>query len=189
MPQEQAPQPLNQPRRLDRSQDENWIRAFLQRAAFGTLATAHRQQPFINTNLFIYNEEEHSIYMHTATEGRTRENVEHNSCVCFSVSEMGRLLPADTALQFSVEYAGVVVFGKATIIEDRKDARKALQMLLDKYAPHLQSGRDYRPITSDELDRTCVYRIKIESWSGKSKEVKPDFEGAYTYPIPEKKRS
>ena len=94
---------------------------------------------------------------------------------------MGRLLPADVALEFSVEFAGVTVFGTATIIKEADEARHALQQLLDKYAPHLRPERDYHPTTDEELARTAVYRIDIEAWSGKKKEVAPDFPGAYRY--------
>jgi nitroimidazol reductase NimA-like FMN-containing flavoprotein (pyridoxamine 5'-phosphate oxidase superfamily) len=94
---------------------------------------------------------------------------------------MGRLLPASEALEFSVEYASVVVFGRAGIVEDFEEARIALQLLLDKYAPHLKPGQDYRPPIDEEIKRTSVFRIRIDSWSGKKKEVAPDFPGAYHY--------
>ncbi|NDJ85754.1 MAG: pyridoxamine 5'-phosphate oxidase family protein, partial [Chloroflexi bacterium] len=162
-------------------EDENWIKAFLKRAAFGVLATSYNDQPFTNTNLFVYDEAQGCIYLHTALTGRTRTNVEHNPNVCFTVSEMGRLLPADVALEFSVEYAGVVVFGRANLLEEETAKTHALQMLLDKYAPHLQRGHDYRAITAAELARTAVYQIDIEEWSGKLKQVDPDFPGAYSY--------
>jgi len=181
MAKDYAALPVSQVRRSDRAvEDEAWIRAFLHRAPAGALATVHEGQPFINANLFVYDEAAHAIYLHTAQVGRTRANVEGDGRVCFSVSEMGRLLPADEALEFSVEYGGVVVFGCAEIIEG-EPARRALQLLLDKYAPHLRPGRDYRPITDDELKRTAVYCIHIESWSGKRKQVAPDFPGAYYY--------
>jgi hypothetical protein len=54
-------------------------------------------------------------------------------------------------------------------------------MLLRKYAPHLQPGQDYRPVVPEELTRTGVYRIAIDEWSGKKKEVAADFPGAYNY--------
>ena len=162
-------------------EDEGWIRAFLHRAPVGALATIHDGQPFINANLFVYDEAAHAIYIHTAQVGRTRANVEQEERVCFSINEMGRLLPADEALEFSVEYAGVVVFGRAQIIEDTTQARHALQLLLDKYAPHLKPGRDYRPTTDDELAQTTVYHIHIDHWSGKRKQAAPDFPGAFHY--------
>lgn len=182
MPKDYTTLPPNHVRRRDRAvEDEAWIRAMLHRVAMGTLATVHEGQPFINSNLFAYDEQAHCIYMHTARVGRTRANVAQEQAVCFSISEMGRLLPADKALEFSVEYAGVTVFGRASIIEDKDAAKHALQCLLDKYAPHLKPGRDYRPTTEDELARTAVYRIAIDSWSGKKKEVAADFPGAFYY--------
>ena len=37
-------------------------------------------------------------------------------------------------------------------------------------------------MTDDELMRTAVYRIDIEAWSGKQKEVAEDFPGAFDFP-------
>ena len=119
--------------------------------------------------------------MHTAQVGRTRANVDENAKVCFHTFSMGRLLPADEALEFSVEYAGVTVFGDVVYVEDDAEKESGLQLLLDKYAPHLLPERDYRPITPEELKRTAVYKIKINEWIGKKKEVEDDFPGAFIY--------
>jgi uncharacterized protein len=182
MAQDHLQSPLTQVRRADRAvTDEAWIRALLERAPVGYLATVHDGQPFINSNLFVYDAARHAIYLHTARNGRTPANVAAHGRVCFSVSEMGRLLPAAEALQFSVEYAGATVFGTAAIVADPAEAAYGLQLLLDKYAPHLRPGRDYRPITADELKRTAVYRIAIDAWSGKRKVAPPDFPGAFAY--------
>jgi nitroimidazol reductase NimA-like FMN-containing flavoprotein (pyridoxamine 5'-phosphate oxidase superfamily) len=170
------------PRRRDRAvRDEAWIRAMLREAPTGVLATAHDGQPFVNANLFVYDEAEHVIWMHTAATGRTRSNIDANARVCFTVFAMGRLLPADTALEFSVEYDGVVVFGRGRAVSDPDAARRGLQLLLDKYFPDLRPDRDYRAITDEELRRTAVYRIEIEAWSGKRKVAADDFEGARSW--------
>jgi len=178
-------QDLTATRRPDRAvSDEAWIRTLLKRAPVGTLATVLDGQPFLNMNLFVYDEASHSIYLHTARQGHTRSNLEQDGRVCFSVAEMGRLLTADTALEFSVEYASVVVFGRGVVVESQDEARRGLQLLLDKYAPHLRPRRDYRPITDDELARTSVYRIQIDQWSGKQKKERDDFPGAFLYAPP-----
>jgi nitroimidazol reductase NimA-like FMN-containing flavoprotein (pyridoxamine 5'-phosphate oxidase superfamily) len=169
-------------RRQDRAvEDEAWIAAFLDEAPYGALATVDAGQPFINSNLFVYDSARHCIYLHTARLGRTHTNIEANGVpVCFSVSTMGRLLPADEALEFSVEYEGVTVFGAATVVSDPDEQRHGLQLLLDKYFPHLRPERDYRPIVDDELKRTSVYRVDIREWSGKRKQVEADFPGAFS---------
>lgn len=182
MPRDYAALPRTQIRRSDREvTDESWIKDLLQRAPIGILATVSNNQPFLNSNLFVYDEDEHAIYTHTARVGRTRTNLEQEERVCFSVYEMGRLLPAERAFDFSVEYASVVVFGTATCISDEQQAIAALHQLVQKYAPHLQLGEDYRGVVPEELSRTSVYCIAIEEWSGKKKEAPADFPGAYTY--------
>lgn len=171
-------------RRRDRGQDDAWIAAFLEASLFGHMATVADGWPFVNSNLFVYDRDAHAIYLHTFRAGRVRSNLEEDERVCFSVGEMGRLLPADEALEFSVEFASVVAFGRGRVIADPVEAENALQQLLDKYAPHLRPGRDYRAITADELKRTGVYRIDIDEWSGKQKFVEDDFPGAFTVPPP-----
>lgn len=171
-------------RRSDRAvHDETWIRDLLHRAPLGFLASVEDAQPFINSNLFVYNEEANAIYFHTARRGRTRDNIEKHDEVCFTVAEMGRLLPAKTALEFSIEYRSVVVFGQASLISDEPSAIAALQALLDKYAQHLKPGIDYRPPVKKEMERTSTFRLKIASWSGKMKKV-DQFAGAFFYQEP-----
>ncbi len=169
-------------RRRDRSKEDAWVKAALAAAPYGFLATVADGQPFINSNLYAYDEGEHCIYIHTARLGRTRSNLEGSEPVCFSIASMGRLLPAPEALEFSVEYSGVTVFGRGRVLADESEKEHGLQLILDRYAPHLKPGTDYRPITKAELKRTAVFRIDIDEWSGKQKQVEPDFPGAFELP-------
>lgn len=103
-------------RRADRAvTDKVWIRARLENAAMGFLATVSDGQPFLNSNLFVYDPAAHAIYLQ-----------------------------------------------------------------LNKYFTHLQPGQDYRPPIAEELKRTAVLRVDVESWSGKKKEV-GDFPGAFRF--------
>ncbi|NJN17431.1 MAG: pyridoxamine 5'-phosphate oxidase family protein [Oscillochloris sp.] len=182
MPHDYATRPRTEIKRRDREvADTTWIAAFLSRAPMAVLATVHAGRPFVNSNLFVYDPSRHVIYMHTARYGRTQANVDQDEQVCLSVSEMGRLLPAKKALEFSVEYSGVTIFGRARIIDDQAEAAYGLQLLLDKYFAHLRPGEHYQPISPDELERTTVYRIAIDEWSGKAKRVDADFAGAFLY--------
>ncbi len=145
------------------------IEALLRRAPVGYLATAIGDQPFLHPSLFWYDAPQRRIYFHTAREGRTHDNVVANPRVAFSVAELGRLLPAKTALNFSNEYASVCLFGQARVVESDKEKHHGLQGLLDKYFPDLRPGEDYRAITDDEMGQTAVYAVEIEGWSGKQK--------------------
>ena len=91
------------------------------------------------------------------------------------------MLPADQAVEFSVEFASVIVFGRVAIVTSEEEALHSLDILMEKYFPHLQSGKDYRPPEPKDLKITAVFRIDIESWSGKQKKVPDDFPGAFNY--------
>jgi nitroimidazol reductase NimA-like FMN-containing flavoprotein (pyridoxamine 5'-phosphate oxidase superfamily) len=173
---------INQIRYARRAQDETWVRQFLHKTPFGMLATEFEGQPFLKPSLFVYDESRNAIYIHGALEGRMRTNLEANPRVCFCVAEMGRLLPADTAMEFGVEYASAVVFGTVTVCSDEEEARYGLQLVLDRYFPHMKSGQDYREIIPEELNITAVYRINIQAMSGKETHEPAEFPGAFTYP-------
>lgn len=165
-----TPDELIAMRRTDRAiSDDAEIADLLRQADICRIATSVNDQPFISANTFWYDGEH--IFFHTANKGRTLTNVGQNPYVCLEVDWRGRWLPAKTALEFSVEFTGVVVFGRARLLEDAAEKERALQGLLDKYFPELEPGVDYRPITPQELDVTAVFAVDIEAWSGKRKVV------------------
>ena len=161
--------------------DEAWIKAFLRQALFGVFATAHEGQPFATPKLFAYDEATHAIYFHTADQGRTSDNVRADGRVCFVASQMGRLLPAEKSSNFGVEYASVVVFGQARILDGVDERRYGLQLLLDKYFPRLRPGVHYPKLEAEEMLGAAVYRLEISGWSAKRKEAPDDFPGAFTF--------
>jgi len=160
----------------------SWIQDFLILAPFGVIAFIQDNQPYLHTNLFAYDMAGQVIYMHSSRQGRMFNAVSTGVQACFTVVEMGRLLPANQAISFNVEYASVVIFGQLIDIKDRDECQYGLQLLLEKYAPHLKPGSNYRPIQTEELDKAAVYRFEIESWSGKCKQAATDFPGAFYYP-------
>jgi uncharacterized protein len=161
--------------------DQNRIKSFLNRVPVGVLATVFEEQPFLSTKLFVYDDSDHAIYLHSADEGRVFNNIQQNSNVCFTVYEMGRFLPASNARGFGIEYESVVVFGHIRVIEDQHKMIFVLQKFMEKYASHLTPGEDYPKIQTSDLHNLAVYRIEILGWSAKSDEGDVDHPGAYRY--------
>jgi nitroimidazol reductase NimA-like FMN-containing flavoprotein (pyridoxamine 5'-phosphate oxidase superfamily) len=161
----------------------------------GVLATIRDGRPHPIPILFAYDEPRDALYLHSGKGGQIRVNLEAGEerpqkagepepsgpRVALTCFEMGRLLPAREAMEFGVEYASVMVFGTARVVEDEAEAEQGLQLIMDKYAPHLRPGRDYQPIPEADVKRTSVYRLDIEAWSGKQKTAEPDFPGAYWF--------
>ncbi len=147
--------------------DEEWIRRFLREARVGRIASARDGQPFLNPRTFWFDEENHQIIFHSNLAGRIRSNIEANPKVCFEASELGKMLPSNVALEFSLQFRSVVVFGTARVITNSEEARRVLYGLIHKYFPKMTAGKEFREITDKELLRTSVYAIQIEEWSGK----------------------
>jgi hypothetical protein len=159
--------PPNAQRLPEYARDDAWIRDFLRQARVGHLGTRWGEQPFITPASFWYDEENHQILFHSNIAGRLRANVERHDRVCFEASKTGRFLPSNVALEFSVQYASVIAFGRVRVLEDPAEKRRALYGLIAKYFPGMRAGHEYRPITDQELARTSVYAMAVESWSGK----------------------
>jgi nitroimidazol reductase NimA-like FMN-containing flavoprotein (pyridoxamine 5'-phosphate oxidase superfamily) len=159
--------PTAKQRLPENARDDEWVRAFLRVAQVGRVATAWDGQPFVTPTTFWYDEANQRIIFHSNLAGRLRANLERNPKVCLEASAMGRLLPSNVALEFSLQYRSVMVFGTVRILESDEEKRAALAGLLEKYFPEMQAGREYRPSTDKELKRTSVYELKIEAWSGK----------------------
>lgn len=158
---------VNKQRLQEYAQEDQWIVDFLKTSKIGHIATHWDQQPFITPSTFWYDEEHHEIIFHSNIIGRVRTNSERHPDVCFETSKFGHFLPSNIALEFSMQYESVIVFGKIRIIEDEEEKRYGLYSLLEKYFPEMRPDEEYQSITEKELRRTSVYGIKIESWSGK----------------------
>ena len=161
---------LTKIRRQDRAiTDDAWIVDFLGKADYGVFATCKEGQPFTVARNFAYDSQKNTIYFHGARKGRTFENVGNGTQVNLNVSEMGEWIVAERAMNFGVKYKGVVVFGYLTVVDDSEEAKHGLQLIMDKHFPALHPGVDYEAVTTDDLKVTAVFRVDIESWSGKEK--------------------
>ena len=173
--------PLTQVRRRDRvlAEDE-WIDRFLETAAVGHVALCWDGQPLVHSNLFWHDGER--VYWHTAPVGKFRAVLDAGeTSACFTVTEHGRILPSDTPLDFSTEYASVVLYGRARVVADMDEKRRALEALMAKYAPQLVPGVDYTPMPDADVARTSVHCLEIETRVGKHN-VKPIDYPAFAYP-------
>jgi uncharacterized protein len=154
-------------RRPEYTRDDAWIRAFLRRAQVAHIATVWDEQPFVTPTNFYYDDEKHRLIFHSNVTGRLRANIERHGQTCAEISEMGRYLPSNVALEFSVQFRSAMVFGQARLLEDRDEQRRMLHQLIAKYFAPMEVGKDCRPVTDQELKRTSVYELRIDSWSGK----------------------
>ncbi|WP_245726745.1 pyridoxamine 5'-phosphate oxidase family protein [Natronorubrum sediminis] len=163
--------------------DEEWICDFLSGQETGVLGLIDEEAPHLVTQLFVC--EDDAIYVHGARDGRAYDIVERGDepPACFTTSEMGRFIPADEPVSFTVEYASVVACGSIDLLTTRAEKREVLESFMDKFAPQLTPGEDYDLMSNESIDRTAVYRLDVEGWSGKRGEKPADEPGAYESPL------
>jgi hypothetical protein len=103
-----------------------------------------------------------AIYFHCFPEGHKLDNIAHNEKVSFCVVGKTEVLPD----KFSIKYESSIVFGRATeLFETEKSI--ALLGFLKKYSPDfIAEGMKY---IDASFDKVRVYKISIDSISGKSR--------------------
>lgn len=161
--------------------DPEWIPEFLTEQETGVLGLVDDETPHLVTQLFVYDDDEGAIFMHGAQGGRAYGLVEDGDRprASFTTSEKGRYIPADEPVNFTVEYSSVVAYGSIEFVTDGVEKRRVLEQFMGKYAPQLAEGDDYEEMTAESIDRTAVYRLDVDSWSGKEGWKEPDTPGAY----------
>ncbi len=160
--------------------DREWVVDFLNEQETGVIALAG-ETPHPVTQLFVYDDREGAIFVHGAREGRAHDIVSggEETRASFTTSRMGRYVPADEPVNFTVEYASVVAYGSVSSLDGRAGKRRVLERFMEKFAPHLTPGEEYAEMSEESIDRTAVYRFDVERWSAKRGEKPPDQPGAY----------
>lgn len=161
--------------------DPAWIPEFLAGQETGVLGLVDGETPHLVTQLFVYDPEVGAIYLHGAQGGRAHDLVEGGDRpkATFTTSEKGRYVPADEPVNFTVEYSSVVAYGTVDFLTERAEKRRILERFMGKFAPQLTPGEDYEEMTEESIDRTAVYRLQVDSWSGKKGWKDDDHPDAY----------
>jgi len=148
-------------RRQDRAISPERTIRILEQGVFGVLSTVSAQgQPYgIPLHYCLL---DGAIYFHCAPEGRKLDHLAHDPRVSFCVVGSHQVLPE----QFTTQYESVVVQGRASEAFG-EEKQIALEGLIDKYSPGFRAqGLDY---IAKLGHKTRVFRIAIESLSGKSR--------------------
>jgi nitroimidazol reductase NimA-like FMN-containing flavoprotein (pyridoxamine 5'-phosphate oxidase superfamily) len=98
------------------------------------------------------------------------EALRADSRVCFLVDEVGPQVLWEQGCGISQIYKSVVCFGKAEFVEDPLEKRGILGRMVRKYVP---SSYPFSPMTDQNIKKTAVVRIVIESMTGKENVLSP----------------
>ncbi len=154
-------------RRLDRALPEAEAREILARADHGVLATAGEDGwPYaVPLNHVLVGD---ALYVHSAFEGHKLRNIAHEERVSFCAVASATVAPSS----FSTLYECAIVFGRAALVTDGDEKRRALKLLTERFCGQgaEQDERFEKHLAQNGFgSRTAVIRIQIDRITGKAR--------------------
>jgi nitroimidazol reductase NimA-like FMN-containing flavoprotein (pyridoxamine 5'-phosphate oxidase superfamily) len=106
-----------------------------------------------------------ALFLHGAVANHMLRTMSDGVDTCVTATLIDGLVLARSAFHHSMNYRSVMVFGRATRVEDEDEKRHALEALVE----HVVCGRgaEARPPTTEELRTTLVLRLPISEASAK----------------------
>jgi hypothetical protein len=123
-----------------------------------------------------------TLYLHGSPASRMLHALGKGADVCITVTIVDGLVLARSAFHHSMNYRSVVIFGKATLLEDPAAKREALHA----FTEHVAAGRwqEVRQPSEKELKSTAVLAIPLKEVSAKVRTGPPlDDEEDYALPV------
>ncbi len=137
-------------------------------------------QPFVIPTA--YGRIDDQLYIHGSPMSRMLRSLQQGIEVCITVTLLDGLVLARSAFHHSMNYRSVVVFGKATVVENPAEKMTALKA----FTEHIIRDRwsEVRPPTAPELAGTLVLALSLAEASAKIRTGPPvDDEADYALPV------
>lgn len=134
--------------------------AILNRGMSGVLAVyGDNDYPYAVPLSYVYHDSK--IYFHCAKTGHKLDAIARNSKVSFCVVDQDHVVPQE----YTTYFRSVIAFGKARILEDEVEKRRALEKLAERYSPDHEEGR------LQEIDKlfnqVCLVEVSVKHITGK----------------------
>lgn len=134
--------------------------SILERATSGVLSVAGDDDyPYGIPLSFVYCDSK--LYFHCAKTGHKLDAIRRNSKVSFCVIDQDQVVPE----KYTTYFRSVIAFGKARILEEETEKRRALELLAARYSPNQEEGR-LKEIES-QFRHVCMVEVSIDHMTGK----------------------
>ena len=131
------------------------------------------------------------MYLHGSIRSRAMEVLASGASVCVTVTMSDGLVYSRKAMNHSMNYRSVVLFGTAREVTDHDEKFALFDQMVQRYFPDRLLERDYNPPPASDLGVTSLVEVQIEEWSAKARrggptgpdDDKPDAPGSAGYTI------
>jgi hypothetical protein len=149
-------------RRKDRERSTEYAYEVLSKCEYATLSMVDLDGNPYGIPITIANDSQY-VYFHSAMEGSKVDVLKANPKVCISCV-------GDTKVpegKFTTLYQSAVVRGVATEVLEDDEKVEALRLLCERHTPNNMG--DFNNAIERSLSRTAVYKVSIDSITGKGK--------------------
>ena len=101
------------------------------------------------------------LYFHGATKGKKIDLITANPNVCFEFDHLIETVESEKACSWSMKFQSIIGFGKASLIENSAEKKKALTVIMAQYS---DQKFDF---PEKMLRATAVIQVVIENITGK----------------------
>ena len=108
-----------------------------------------------------------TLYIHGSGEGRKADALAVSSRVAIEMDCRHEIITGDYTCSYSYGYRSIMGSGTAARLESEDEKRYALERLMAHMSP--EAELEFRP---EMLERTAVYRIDVEHFTGKERKKK-----------------
>lgn len=139
--------------------DRSAMETIIRQAQICCLGLCDGDQPYVVPMNFGYRDG--IVYVHGALQGRKMEILRKNPKVCVTFIVHCSLVPAERPCDWGERFQSVIAFGQAEVLQNPKEKRKGLDVIMAQYADQAYTYPDAR------LGATAVITIAIDRMTGK----------------------
>lgn len=133
----------------------------LTRGTSGVLAVSGDDDyPYAVPLSYVYHD--NKIYFHCAKTGHKMDAIARNEKVSFCVIDKDQIVQEE----YTSYFRSVIVFGRARVLENEEEKRKAIEILAAKYSPDQEEVHRMRAI-DNEYNIVRMIELSIDHMSGK----------------------
>jgi len=143
--------------------DQGEIEQVLASVRIMTVACCLENEPYLFTVDFAWDQQAHELWFHCATEGRKMKILQANPRVCVTVVEDRGYLDGEC----DHAYRSLVLEGKAHLVRDLSEKRRALELLSRKHERQPEAVLARLASKDEEVQKVAIVRVSVDSISGK----------------------
>ena len=151
-------------RRSEKSMDDpREIEQVLASVRIMTVACCLESEPYIFTVDFVWDPQARELWFHCATEGRKMKILQANPRVCITVVEDRGYIDGEC----DHAYRSLVLEGKASVVSDLSEKRRALELLARKHERQPEAILARFADNDEAVRKVGMVRVSVDSVSGK----------------------